>query len=169
MIFRSMTLAFIYLFVAAFIPPPGFSQDTFNRYIQITQFSKLWKTSKGDIAKDYDLVITGTEVNASVAAIKKINPNFKAIFYRDFGWYLYLLPDDWRVVLQHPDWFVRDTSTNRPIVHKKYGWYLMDVTNAGFCRHLKEYILQKLASSPAFDGVFLDDTMVTSQSRQFYY
>ncbi len=118
------------------------------------------------IAKTYDLVITEWWKSASVAKVKRINPAIKVIFYRDLAGIITSY-DDFGEASKHPDWFVRDAATNKRLVKEPFGWYLMDITNAGFRRHLIRYLGQKLAAYPMFDGIFLDDVYAKINPESF--
>jgi len=163
----SLLLWLVLISLALPIGPESVSaQEAFKRHITVYGAFPLLDKYSTDIAKNYSLVITDWSRGASISRLKKINPDLKAIFYRDlmatFSYY-----DDWPEVSRHPDWFVRDAATNKRLVQKTLGWYLMDITNPGFSQHLREYILAKLAARPVFDGVFIDDVAASLNPDNF--
>jgi hypothetical protein len=159
--------ALICLVLAVGLPVSGFAREAFKRHITVYGSSTLLDQYPRNIADNYDLVITEWWKNrSSVANIKKMNPDIKIIFYRDLNG-LYTSYDDWTEASQHPTWFVRDTVTNKPLVRKTFGWYLMDLTNVQYRQHLKQYLLRKLDTYPVFDGVFLDDVEANINPANF--
>jgi hypothetical protein len=158
--------ALICLFSAVSLPASGFAQQAFKRHITVEGSSTLLAQYPSNIASNYNLIITEYWNSSSLANIKKINSSIQSIFYRDLAGMLTSY-DDWSVASQNPTWFVRDTVTNQPLVNATYGWYLMDITNPGFSQHLLQYIKQKLAAYPVFDGVFLDDVAATIKPANF--
>jgi hypothetical protein len=147
-------------------PTCGHTQDGFKRHITIYGNSPLLEQYPNEIAQKYDLVITEWWKKASISKVKKINPNITVLFYRDLNGVLKSY-DDWEEIKKHPEWFVRDVLTDKPLVHKKFGWYLMDITNPEFRQHLQQYIQKKLKDNPALDGVFLDDTLAKVNQYNF--
>jgi hypothetical protein len=157
----------ICLVLAIGMPASGFAQEAFKRHITVYGSSPLLEKYPAEIAKNYNLVITEWwKKTSSVANIKKINPAIKIIFYRDLAGMLTSY-DDWGEASKHPAWFVRDTVTNKRFVHRTFGWYLMDITNPEFRRHLVQYVQRKLAAYPVFDGVFFDDTPASPNPDSF--
>ena len=101
----------------------------------------------------FDLVSTNFEV-ASLAPVRSLNPSAVIIGYKDV-----LAEDptmeDWNVVNSHEDWFYHDLNGNR-IQSTTYGFYLMNISSAGWRQHYADYVTQKIALL-GFDGVFADD------------
>jgi len=165
----SLTLcwfALICLVSAVGLPASGFAQQAFKRHITVYGSSTLLARYPSDIANNYNLIITEYWNSASVANIKTINSAVKSIFYRDLAGMLTSY-DDWSAASQNPTWFVTDAVTNKPIVRRTFGWYLMDITNPAFRQHLVQYIQQKLTAYPVFDGVFLDDVWASIAPGNF--
>jgi hypothetical protein len=88
-----------------------------------------------------------------VANIKAKNPNIQIIGYKDLL-AMHTTYSDWSVVNSHEDWFIHDASGNR-IKNPSWGWYLMDVGNAGWRAHWISDLNSKLGTT--YDGVFIDD------------
>ena len=108
------------------------------------------------IASHFDVVDTSYEVAAlTIYKIKALNPDVIILMYRDI---MGVSPSrkDWPEVNSHEDWFLHDISGNR-LIHKKWGWYAMDVGNPGWRMYYANYCKNKLDSYPAFDGIFADD------------
>jgi hypothetical protein len=148
------------------LPVAGFAEEAFKRHITVYGNSPLLDKYPTDIAKNYNLVITEWWKSSSVGKVKEINPDVEVIFYRDLNGMLTSY-DDWAEASKHSAWFVRDAVTNKRLVHKAFGWYLMDITNPEFSRHLSEYLQQKLVAYPVFDGVFLDDVQANIAHGNF--
>jgi hypothetical protein len=87
--------------------------------------------------------------------IKGANPNLKVFGYKDLI-AIQTYDDDWAEVNSHEDWFVHNAGGQR-IQHVFWGWYLMDVGNAGWRQHWVSYVNSKLTANQYYDGVFLDD------------
>jgi hypothetical protein len=107
------------------------------------------------IAFHFDVVDTGFETGYTVSKIIALNPNIMIIGYRDIM-AMHTSCEDWAEVNAHEYWFLHDVNGNR-LVHKKYGWYAMDVGNEGWREHYANFVKAKLDAYPNFDGVFADD------------
>jgi len=109
------------------------------------------------IASHFTLLSIGFETStSSLQGIKSANPNMKILGYKDaMGMATYL--DDWTTVNANESWFVHDASGSR-IMMTVFGWYLMDVGNAGWRQHWVSYVNSKINS---YDGVFTDDVWNT--------
>lgn len=169
----AVATTFIVLFILDILILPSFScaanddpTSVIKRHITIYGSSNLLKTDLESIAKNYHIVITEWWKYEDVAKLKKLNPNIIVLFYRDLNGVLQSY-DDWKELAKNPKWFVRDKITDKPLVHKRYGWYLMDLTNPGFRQHLQHYIQKKLEAYTFFDGVFLDDTQAKINPDDF--
>ena len=153
--------------VIMMLPLPALAEGAFKRHITVYGNSPLLERYPREIAENYNLVITEWwKSKASISTLKTINPNVTLLFYRDLNG-LFTDYDDWKIVSQHPAWFIKDKATNKRLVHKVFGWYLMDITNAEFRLHLQQYIQNKLSNYPLFDGVFLDDTFANINSANY--
>lgn len=130
--------------------------NQFKRHITIYGNSSLLNNYTAQIANDYNLVITEWWRSNDVIKLKKINPSIITLFYRDLIG-VRADYDDWLEVSKHDNWFVRDEKTGKRIKHKIFGWYLMDISNNEFRKHLVNYLSAKIKKFPMFDGVFLDD------------
>ena len=110
------------------------------------------------IASHFDVVIIGFDTALMIGVIKALNPDIIVLGYRDI---MAICPDfdDWEEVDSHEDWFLHDVHGNR-LIHKKWGWYAMDVGNTGWRNHYANYMKDKLEIS-LFDGVFADDVWDT--------
>jgi hypothetical protein len=92
---------------------------------------------------------------AGMQAIKTKNPNVKIIGYKIQQ--EYPTADDWVTVNANESWFVHAADGVTRIKSKAFGWYLMDVGNAGFRQHWVSVLNSKLSASPAYDGVMMDN------------
>lgn len=165
-------IAIVLLILCIFyVPSLSFAENdepasVIKRHITIYGSSNLLKTDLESIAKHYHIVITEWWKHEDVAKLKKLNPNIKVLFYRDLIGMLDSY-DDWKVASSNFDWFLKDTSNGARILHKDHHWYLMDITNQDFQRHIINYIKSKLEKYPVFDGVFLDDVIASPNRNRF--
>ena len=90
---------------------------------------------------------------SGVSSVKTKNPNIKVVGYKDLL-AMQTSYADWSVVNSHEDWFIHDASGNR-IKNPSWGWYLMDVGNAGWRAHWVNDVNSKMGT--LYDGVFIDD------------
>lgn len=96
------------------------------------------------IASMYGFIVTSLSESSSVATMKTINSETKALYYDN--------------ALTHgDDYYVYDTITGKKIVHDDWDWYLHDISNPNYQTSLANYIASNLDSHPQFDGIFLDD------------
>ncbi|HIH97125.1 MAG TPA: hypothetical protein HA348_06585 [Thermoplasmata archaeon] len=112
-------------------------------------------TTASFVASNFDVVDTGFEAASTIGRIKALNPNIIVLGYRDIM-AMHSYYEDWEEVNPHEDWFLHDIHGNR-LIHKKWGWYAMDVGNTGWRSHYANFVKDYLDSFP-FDGVFADDT-----------
>lgn len=107
------------------------------------------------IASHFNLVDFDFGATIGFEKIKALNPNVTMVGYRDImamhTWY-----EDWSEVNSHEDWFLHDVNGNR-VMSAGYGWYAMDVGNAGWRSHYADFVKAKLAAYPMVDGIFADD------------
>ncbi len=129
---------------------------------KISKFITAYDFKESDIpfiASQFDLMDTYLSKGNQVERIKRLNPSFKAVFYKD--------------ALAHQggptqDWHVRDARTGSKLVNKDWNWYLMDIGNLAYRTSLANSIKNGLENNPIFDGVFLDDVWGTSTLGGFY-
>jgi len=100
------------------------------------------------IASHFNIIDTYLGKAKQIQKIKKLNPPFRAIYYKN--------------ALTHragaiEGWYVHDAQTGSRLVNKNWGWYLMDIGNASYRTSLAHRIKNDLDANPVFDGVFLDD------------
>ena len=100
------------------------------------------------IASNFDTIDTYLSKASQVAKIKRLNPLFKAIYYKN--------------ALTHregatEEWYVHDAQKGSRLVNKDWGWYLMDIGNQAYRTSLAHRIKNDLDANPVYDGVFLDD------------
>ncbi len=132
--------------------PPSSSSSTINT-ANVIYAERAWTSSDiSYIASHFDLIDVdfGT---SGVSSIKAQNPSIKIIGYKDLL-AMQTSYSDWATVNSHEDWFIHDTSGNR-IINSLYGWYLMDVGNAGWRAHWVSIVNSKIGT--LYDGVFIDD------------
>ena len=94
--------------------------------------------------------------------VKSQNPSILIFGYKVLSGE-YTIEDDWAAVNSHESWFVHDAQGNR-VKDTVWGNYLMDVGNAGWRQHWVSYVNNKMATFPAYDGVYADvvwDTLMT--------
>lgn len=108
------------------------------------------------VAENYDLVITEWWRKKEIEALKKIKPSIIILFYRNANGVLHDY-DDWKVIDKNASWFVKDDRNNSRIKSRRHHWFLMDVGNNEYRKHVGKYLADKLTSNPHLDGVFLDD------------
>ncbi len=111
------------------------------------------------IASNFSLLDTSLNKASQVQQIKNLNPNFRAIFYRD------------ALTFQQgasEDWYVHDVATGSRVVDKDWGWTLMDISNANYKTALANYLKTTLTGNPMFDGVFFDDVWGSISLDSFY-
>ena len=162
----STILVFLLVGTFAFFPliPQGKAQSVSTPIGRATIYGGTTFTSSqiSFIAAHFTLLVTDFGIDVSgLQAIKTANANMKIIGYRDL---IGVSPgmDDWAVVNSNENWFVHDASGNR-IMDTEFGWYLMDVSSAGWRQHFVSH-LNNLVNNAAFDGVFLDDCWPTIAS-----
>jgi hypothetical protein len=129
---------------------------------KISKFITAYDFNEADIpfiASQFDIMDTYFNKGSQVERIKRLNPSFKAIFYKD--------------ALTHrggpiQDWYVRDAKTGSKLVNRDWGWYLMDIGNLAYRTSLANSIRNSLVGNPVFDGVFLDDVWGSISSDRFH-
>ena len=157
-----IALVLLFLFIVLF-PYCCYARDEgkaslIKRHITIYGSSDLLKRDIETIAKHYHIVITEWWKHKDAENLKKLNPNMKIFFYRDLIGILESY-DDWNAVNKNSEWFLKNSDTGALIKNKDHHWYLMDITNQHYQRHVITYINNKLKKYPVFDGVFLDDVV----------
>jgi len=138
---------------------PPTTQPTINKAVGVYGWG--WTSPDATFVAEH-FGFLDTDFNAAYAVIQSIkaqNPNVIIVGYKDVMG-VHTDYDDWAEVNSHEDWFVHDANGNR-ILNTVWGWYLMDVGNVGWRQHYVSYVNSKLASMPAFDGVFADDVWNT--------
>jgi hypothetical protein len=97
--------------------------------------------------------------------IKNRNPTIGIFGYKDL---IGMNPiyEDWAEVNAHEDWFVHDADGNR-VKNNVWGWYLMDVGNAGWREHWASYVRDKMSTYTAYDGAYADDVWDTLYVNSF--
>ena len=148
-------------------PVPVTAGDgTVKKHITIYGASDLMTKFPEQIASHFSIVLTEYWKNQQVGYIKKLNKDIKALFYRDvIGIQSY--DEDWKEVLSHEEWFVKDKINNNKIVNRAYGWYLLDITHLDFRNHIKRRLIDNIKNYKNFDGVFLDDVPVRVNPDHF--
>ena len=111
------------------------------------------------IASHFSIIDTYLSKAKQIQKIKKLNPLFKAIYYKDS--------------LTHregasEDWYVHDAKTGSRLVNKDWGWFLMGIGKQSYRISLANSVKNSLANNPVFDGVFLDDVWGSVSSDRFY-
>ena len=117
----------------------------------------LTAAQQADVANNFDLLVTGTDMTqATLAGIKALNPNILIFVYMDtiatHDYYPF-----WSTVNAHEDWFIHDNAGNRVINTYWWGWHLMNETSGW-----RDFYVQHsntLLSSPYVDGIFGDDVI----------
>ena len=109
------------------------------------------------IASHFDLIETYLEKSSQVQQMKELNPNLKAIYYRDPLAY-------WGT----NDWYVRDAQTGAKLIQKDWNWPLGDVSNPLYRAYVRDAVKYDLDNYPVFDGVFLDDYWQAISPTNFY-
>lgn len=111
------------------------------------------------IAEHFDLVDMSFEAAQYASAIKTFNPDIIIIGYaHDFA--RNPIDPDWAEVDPHEDWFLHDVNGNR-LVRPPWGWYALDVGNPEWVNYYINWVLNKLATFPAVDGIFIDEVLDT--------
>lgn len=107
------------------------------------------------IASKYGIIITKSDKAPAVTTMKSTNASMKAFYYKD--------------VLTHGStYYVLDAVSGKKIVHKDWGWYLMDISNPSYVNDIKTDISSTLNANTQFDGVFLDDVKLSLDATEYY-
>ena len=133
-------------------PAPTSYTSTINKASVVYATSAITSSDVTYITSHFNMIDTDFGVSA-VSSIKAKNPSVKVIGYKDLL-AMQTSYSDWAVVNSHEDWFIHDTSGNR-IRNSLYGWYLMDVGNAGWRAHWVSDVNSRIGT--LYDGVFIDD------------
>ena len=150
----------IWVFILLLLLQPVAASET--EPFKISKFITAYDFNEADIpfiASQFDIMDTYLSKGSQVERIKRLNPSFKAVFYKD--------------ALTHrggpiQDWYVRDARTGSKLVNRDWGWYLMDIGNLAYRTSLANSIKNSLGSNPIFDGVFLDDVWGNAALGGFY-
>ena len=127
------------------------AQASSSPSFKIRKFLTAYDFSDADIpfiASHFNMIDTYLSKAKQIQKIKKLNPLFRAIYYKN--------------ALTHREgategWYVHDAQTGSRLINKNWGWYLMDIGNASYRTSLAHRIKNDLDANPVFDGVFLDD------------
>lgn len=139
------------------LPFQGFSSENL---FKIQKFITAYDFDNSDIpfiASRFDLILTYLEKSSQVQQMKKLNPNLKAIYYRDPLAY-------WG----SQDWYIRDVQTGVKLIQKDWNWPLADVSNPLYRAYIRDAVKNELNKYPVFDGIFLDDYWQSVSSSNFY-
>jgi hypothetical protein len=142
--------------------PPSSGSTTTPIQRSALVYGYSWTSSYATYAaNNLDLLVVdyqGQELNYPygyyMQQIKNQNPDIIILGYKPLLG-MCTTYEDWNTVNAHEDWFVHDSNGYR--VYSSY-WrlYLMDVGSAGWRQHWTSYINNKMATYPAYDGVYAD-------------
>ncbi len=107
------------------------------------------------IDSHFDFITVPSTLNTEVGQVKAINPNVKALFYRD-------------ALTYGSSYIATDVSSGKNCINKNWGWYLHDITNSNYRSALANYIASVLTNNTNFDGVYLDDVANAVVSSDYY-
>ena len=106
------------------------------------------------IAENIDTLVVGKISRSQLKQLKKVNPDLTILKYVNcLG--VYNSYPEWKIVNQHEDWFAHDRITDRRLIQKNRGWFLMNIANVDWRQFTAERIAKQ--TDRLFDGIFIDN------------
>jgi hypothetical protein len=89
--------------------------------------------------------------------VHALNPNYKALVYRNVNTIYYYWPDEWNLA-NNNGWLLKDASGNY-LTWGDDGNYDVDITNPDYQRWVAQKIKSWIDQYPFFDGVMVDNSL----------
>jgi hypothetical protein len=106
------------------------------------------------IAQNVDYLVVSNARVEHLAAMKEINPNLIVLKYHHaLG--VHKNTPQWEKIKNNEDVFMHDSITNKRIIEKKYGWYLLNNSTKAWRHFLADKITNN--TDEIYDGIFIDD------------
>jgi hypothetical protein len=107
---------------------------------------------------------TGNQYDAKISQVHALNPNYKALVYRDIRNIYNYWAEEWNLA-NSSGWLLEDSNGNYVISTASNEIYRVDITNRDYQKWVANKIESWLQQYPFFDGVMADNGLKCSEAE----